>query len=164
MIGVDSDNNVYILDIDRFKSDKVIDYFNHIVALHSRWDFKKLRAEVTVAQQVIVNEIKQHIRRKGLSWPVDELRPAAKEGSKEERIAAALEHLYDDGRVWHFEGGYTPILEEELVQARPAHDDIKDALACAVSIATPPAKSNLSTMKDFFYTKNTHSRFGGISY
>jgi predicted phage terminase large subunit-like protein len=165
VIGIDPDSNVYVLDIDRFKSDKVIEYFNHIVQLHSRWDFRKLRAEVTVAQQVIVNEIKQHIRRKGLSLPVDEFRPSAKEGSKEERIKATLEHRYDDLRMWHREGGWTIELEEELVLARPPHDDIKDALASAVDIAVAPRQSSRNKLGDFFDSSvKTNSRFGGVAF
>ena len=163
VVGVDSSSNYYVLDIERFKTNKTITYFEKIAALHSEWNFKKLRAEVTVAQEVIVEAIKDYIKQKGMRLSIDSYRPNRHEGSKEERIAAAIEHLYDDLRVWHFEGGYTPVLEEELVQARPAHDDCKDALACAVSIAITPAKSS-SHMAEYFYKSNTNSRFGGIAY
>jgi hypothetical protein len=163
VIGVDSDNDIYILDIDRFKSDKTIEYFEHLKALHAKWNFHKLRAEVTVAQKVIVNDIKLYVARDGLKLVVEEYRPTKSEGSKEERIAAALEHRYDSLSIWHFEGGYTPILEEELTQARPQHDDIKDALASAVSIAVAPSKSRGSEIKEFF-TTTTSSRFGGVAF
>lgn len=161
VIGIDCDSNIYVLDIDRFKSDKTIDYFKHLKALHSKWVFNKLRAEVTVAQKVIVNAIKDYVRKDGLRLSVDEFRPSRQEGTKEERIAAALEHRYDNLEMWHQEGGWTAILEEELVLARPAHDDCKDALASAVEIAVPPAKSMGSAVKDFFNTDKPKSRFGG---
>lgn len=164
VIGVDCDNNVYILDIDRFKSDKTIEYFKHIKDLHSRWRFNKLRAEVTVAQKVIVNGIKDYVKKDGLTLSVDEYRPSKSEGSKEERIAASLEHRYDNLEIWHLEGGWTNVLEEELVLARPPHDDIKDALASALGIATPPAKSHSAQVKDFFSSKLNNSRFGGVPY
>lgn len=160
VVGVDCDKNYYVLDIDRFKTDKTLQYFKHVAALHSKWNFSKLRAEVTVAQKVIVNAIKDYVRKEGLRLSVDEFRPSKAEGTKEERIAAALEHLYDDLRVWHFEGGWTSVLEEELVLARPAHDDCKDALASAVEIAVAPAKSVSRNVKDFFSNK-PKSRFGG---
>lgn len=160
VIGIDSSSNVYILDIDRFKSDKTIEYFKHIKDLHSKWVFNKLRAEVSVAQKVIVNAIKDYVRKDGLRLSVDEFRPSRAEGTKEERIASALEHRYDNLEVWHQEGGWTAVLEEELVLARPAHDDCKDALASAVEIATPPAKSIGSAMKDFFNAPTQTSRFG----
>lgn len=164
VIGVDSDGIIYVLDIDRFKSDKTIEYFEHIKALHAKWTFNKLRAEVTVAQKVIVNAIKDYVKRDGLRLAVEEFRPSRAEGNKEERIAAALEHLYDDMRVKHLEGGWTNVLEEELVLARPPHDDIKDALASAVEIAVPPTRSVSSSVKDFFSDNNKRSRFGGVPF
>ena len=165
VIGVDSEGNYYVLDIDRFKTDKTLDYFKHVLALHQKWRFNKLRAEVSVAQKVIVNSIKEYAKREGLSLSVDEYRPTRAEGSKEERIEAALGHLYDNLQMWHLEGGWTNVLEEELVLARPAHDDIKDALASAVAIAITPAGNGSSSMSDFFTTtNNVHPRFGGVSY
>ena len=165
VIGIDCDGNIYVLDIDRFKSDKVLEYFKHIKSLHSKWVFNKLRAEVSVAQQVIVNSIKDYVKKEGLRISVDEHRPTHKDGRKEERIAAALEPKYDDLMVWHFEGGWTPVLEEELVLARPQHDDVKDALASAVEIATPPARSAASKVSDFLTNSSMiNNRFGGVSY
>lgn len=161
VIGIDHERNVYVLDIDRFKTDKTLEYFKHISQLHSKWKFKKLQAEVTVAQKVIVNAIKDYVKKDGLRLSVEEYRPSKQEGSKEERIAAALEHKYDNLEMWHFEGGWTQVLEEELVQARPAHDDIKDALASAMTIAIPPARSMGNKIKDFMNETSKRSRFGG---
>lgn len=163
VVGVDGDGNYYVLDIDRFKSDKTIEYFEHIAILHSKWKFNKMSAEVTVAQKVIVNAVKDYIKQKGMSLSVEEFRPSRAEGSKEERIAAALEHLYDDMKVWHFEGGWTAVLEQELIQARPAHDDIKDALASAIAIAIKPASIRHS-MSDFFDNGIKYGKFGGVKF
>ncbi len=123
VIGVDEDNFIYVLDIDRFKTDKISEYFNRVAQLHAKWEFRKLRAEVTVAQSIIVRDLKDRLREEGLRLSIDEYRPLRKEGSKEERIASALEHRYDNGMVWHYKGGYTDVLEEELILARPPHDD-----------------------------------------
>lgn len=164
VIGMDSERNVYVLDIDRFKTDKTIEYFKHIKDLHAKWNFVKLCAEVTVAQKIIVNSIKDYVKKDGLTLSVEEFRPSRAEGSKAERIAAALEHKYDNLEMWHEEGGWTSILEEELILARPSHDDIKDALASAVTIAVPPMKSRVSGITDFFSPSVTNSRFGGVSY
>lgn len=163
VIGVDSSKNIYVLDIDRWKTKKIIDYFKHIKELHAKWRFNKLQAEVTVAQAAIVDAIKDYVKKDGLTLSVIEYRPSKAEGSKEQRIASVLEPVYEDYRVWHYEGGWTAILEEELVLARPAHDDVKDALASAVSICVAPAKSRTAAIKDFF-TTTTHSRFGGVAY
>ena len=84
------------------------------------------------------------------------------EGTKAERIAAALEHKYENMSVWHYKGGYTDMLEEELIQARPAHDDLKDALASAVSIAVKPKGSREDKQRDNVIQFNR--RFGGVAF
>ena len=159
VIGIDADGQIYVLDIDRFKTDKISEYFEHIVQLHSRWEFRKLRAEVTVAQSIIARDLKERITKEGLSLSIDEFRPNRYMGAKEERMAAILEPRYDNQAIWHYKGGFIPMLEEELVLARPPHDDIKDALAGAIEIAVPPKARKESK------TKSTNvvpiSRFGG---
>lgn len=161
VIGIDGEGFIYVLDIDVFKTDKISDYFDRIARLHSVWEFKKFRAEVTVAQSIIVRDLKDKMRAEGLPLSIDEYRPSKVEGSKEERMAATLEHRYENLSVWHFKGGYTDVLEEELIQARPAHDDIKNALADAIAISVKPKSSReISTNSNVVY----HSRFGGVAF
>ncbi len=162
VIGIDSDKRIYVLDIDRFKSQKTFEYFQHIMALQSIWYFKKILAEVTAAQITIVESIKDYIKAQGSSLSVIEYRPSRTEGSKEERIAAILEHRYENREIWHFEGGWTPTLEEELILSRPAHDDIKDALASVITIAVAPMRSAKDKLADLFYKPQLVSRFGGV--
>ena len=161
VIGIDSDGYYYVLDIDVFKSDKISEYFKRLTDLHSKWDFSKLRAEVTVAQTIIVRDLKDKMREEGLRLSIDEHRPTRNEGTKAERIAAALEHKYENMSIWHFKGGYIDVLEEELVLARPSHDDVKDALASAVEIAVKPKRTQEN---DFNDTVVYHPRFGGVRY
>lgn len=161
VIGIDSDSNIYVLDIDRFKVERTIEIFQHVVQLHSKWGFKKLSAEVVAAQKMLVEDIKAFARRDGLGLTVVEYRPSKVEGTKEERIAAVLEHRYENYQMWHQEGGWTNVLEEELVLARPPHDDIKDALTSAISIAVKPA-SGVNKINDFLSNMGPRSRFGGI--
>ena len=125
------------------------------------WGFKKLQAEVTSAQKVIVEAIKDYVKKDGLRLKVEEFRPSKVEGSKEERIAAALEHRYDNLDVWHNEGGWTQVLEDELVLARPPHDDVKDALASAVSIAVKPKQTARDKLSMFLPNAQRKNRFGG---
>ena len=160
VVGVDAEGYIYVLDIDRFKSDKIAEYFDHVVQAHTRWDFKKLRAEVTVAQSIICNDLKDRIRKEGLRLSIDEHRPNRHEGTKEERIASVLEPRYENQSILHYKGGYTPMLEEELVMARPPHDDIKDCLASVVEIVVPPkARRERERKSNVVF----HSRFGGVS-
>lgn len=164
VVGVDSEGYYYVLDIVVFKSDKISEYFRNIAELHSRWEFKKLRAEVSVAQAVIVRDLKDKLREEGLNLSIDEYRPTRNEGTKAERIAATLEHKYENMSIWHFKGGYTDVLEEELILARPAHDDIKDALASAVSISVKPRRRGLATDGPKNNVLQFNSRFGGVSF
>ena len=163
VIGVDSENRIYVLDIDVFKADRTSEYFKHVSQMHSKWEFTKLRAETTVAQVVIVRDLKDLLREQGTPLFVDEYRPSRVEGKKEERMASVLEHRYDNGQIWHFKGGYNDLLEEELVLARPAHDDIKDSLASAISIAVKP-KSSKSRDKNNTLNNIYSSRFGGVAF
>ena len=162
VIGIAADGHIYVLDIDRFKTDKIKIYFDKIKELHSYWGFKKLRAEVTVAQVMIVRDIKDYIIEAGMRLSVDEHRPTRAQGSKEERINSILEHRYENQSVWHYKGGYIPMLEEEILLARPSHDDVKDAFASAVDIAVPPMKSH--SHQENIINIQSHSRFGGVAY
>ena len=90
---------------------------------------------------------------------IDEYRPNRHEGDKEERIDAILGHRYENQRIWHYRGGNSQLLEEELVLRRPPHDDIKEALANAIAISVPPKRSNITTQTNVL---KFHSRFGGV--
>ena len=165
VVGVDSLGNHYVLDIERFKTQMISDYFNKILQLHIRWDFRKLRAEVTAAQEIIVKDLKEnYIRRNGLSLAIDEYRPTRQEGIKLERIEAILQPKYSNRQMWHYHGGNTQILEEELVQQNPAHDDIKDALANAVAICITPTAGRLASQAPSWQKPGIiNQRFGGMA-
>ena len=161
VVGVDSENNVYVLDIDRFRTDRISEYFEHIFHLVGKWSFRKMRAEVTVAQQAIVKQLKELVKQHGLSLSIDEYRPNKHQGNKEERIASTLEPRYDNLQMWHYRGGNIQTLEEELMSRNPPHDDIKDALASAVDIAVKPSRSINRSKKSNIVWAN--SRFRGAS-
>ncbi len=162
VIGVTCDWDVYILDIDRFKTNKISEYFRHIVDAQYKWGFRKIRAEITVAQQAIVQELKDsYIKPNGIPLSIDEYRPSRSEGDKQERILSVLQPKYDNLQIWHYRGGNSQVLEEELTLAHPPHDDVADALANAIAIAIPP-KKNSQTFKRSNVIYN--SRFGGIHF
>lgn len=163
VVGTDADRNYYVLGIDRFRTDRISVYFEHIMQMHTVWGFRKLRAEVTVAQASIVQELKEtYIKENGLALTIDPYRPNKHEGSKEERMAAILEPRYDNHSIWHYKGGYCQTLEEELIMVHPPHDDLKDCLASAIDVSIPPSHSKGKGMKrksNVIY----NSRFGGVS-
>ncbi len=161
VVGVDDEGFIYVLDIDRFKTDKHSVMFEHVMKLHEEWDFRKLRAEVTAAQSMIVGDLKDRIRKEGMSLSIDENKPSRHEGTKEERLVSILEPRYDNLSVYHIRGGYTAALEEELILARPKHDDIKDALASCIQIAKAPSKRRREKEdRNVIYS----SRFGGVKF
>ena len=162
VVGVDQKNNYYILDIDRFKTSTISEYFDRILKLHIKWDFRKIRAEVSAAQEVIVKDLKEnYIRAYGLALAIDEHRPTVK---KEERIEANLQPKYHNQQIWHYKGGNCELLEEELIYQRPAHDDIKDCLSSCIEICVPPSFANtINTARNKEKNQYFNSRFGGVS-
>lgn len=162
VVGMDWEQNVYVLDIERIKTDKISEYFELILRKHVKWDFRKLRAETTAAQEAIVKELKRsYLTPNGLALFIDEHHPSRSQGTKEERINTILGPRYDNGQVWHYRGGECQTLEEELVLRHPPHDDVKDALSSAVEILVPPmGMISRETMKTpLIFNK----RFGGVS-
>jgi hypothetical protein len=143
VVGVDAHHNYYVLDLDRFKTDRIADYFEHLFQMHTKWGVRKLRAEATAAQSVIVKDLKENwFKSKGLSIQVDEFKPSASMGTKLERVANVLQPKYEEGRMYHYHGGNNDLLEMEILDAKSSHDDLKDVVASAVDFAKPPSKHN----------------------
>lgn len=163
VLGVNEDNDYYVLAIERFKTDKISEYFKKILEMYNKWGFRKLCAEVTAAQKAIVEALKQdYIARHGLAIKVIDVKPTRHQGTKEERMEAILTPRYENMQVYHFNGGYSQILEEELTQRNPPHDDVKDALATAMENIVRPSKRHSSnrTEPKVVY----HPRFGGRAF
>ena len=167
VVGIDYDRNFYVLDIKRFKTQKISEYFENILKLHRKWDFRKLSAEVSVGQEVIVKAIKEdYIKPHGLALTILEHRPVAGDGKKWERIEATLQPKYANGQMYHYYGEGCQVLEEELVRRNPPHDDAKDALANCVDVCIPPTRSRYRANSDNNERMSTmfaNKRFGGIS-
>lgn len=164
VVGIDSRNNYYVLDISRFKTDTITEYFKEVLRLFVKWGFRKLRAEVTAAQTIIVQSLKEQIRMNGLSLSIDEYRPNKYQGSKDERIMGVLEPRYENRQIWHYAGGNCQVLEEELVLQNPSHDDVKDALAACISFCIPPAGSSNNKIEiQNLWKSHSNNRFGGIT-
>lgn len=162
VVGVDGRNNYYVLEIDRFKADKPSEYFKRILKLYEKWGFRKIRAEITAAQVVIVKDLKEsYIKPLGLSLVIDEFRPSAREGTKDERVMAILEPKYSNRQIWHYVGGNCQTLEEELIFRSPLHDDCKDAFASAVDFAVAPLNL-FNTTSERPNAFQYHHKFGGV--
>lgn len=163
VVGVDSRQNFYVLEIDRFKTDNIAEYFKHILYLHQKWDFRKLRAEATAAQSVIIKDLKQnYVRVHGLSLSIEENSPTKHQGTKQERVNNILSNRYKNLQIWHYMDGDCQTLEDELVMANPPHDDCKDSLAAAIESAVAPSGTRTMSRPLSITTQPYNSRFGGI--
>lgn len=167
VFGIDWEFKVYVLDIVRFKTNKTSVYFNNFKDMLIKWEFTKLRAEVTAAQEVIVQSLKDSVSTEGMHCKIYPHRPNKYDGAKEERMEAALLPKYDDGSILHFQGGLCTYLEEEILLDNPEHDDIKNTLADGLSsdyIKKPrrPSRAEEESTRRFGQKEQYHSRFGGM--
>lgn len=164
VIGYDWQQNVYILDIERFKTDKVDNFFKAVLRTHSKWGYSWIRPEVNMNQAVFAKYIKDKAKENGLSLKVDPIRHSGSMGSKEERMYATLQPLYEGMKVYHRKGGNFEILEEELLDAKPAHDDVKDTLAivCSWDKLVAPRRPRQDEDDNVHYLQ-PNKRFGGVA-
>ena len=66
------------------------------------------------------------------------------------------------GTILHCKGGLTSILEEEVMSAKPPHDDLRDALELAVENSKKPGRFNNHKVKQpSGPIQVAHNRFGG---
>jgi phage terminase large subunit-like protein len=160
VVGVDAEGNYYILDLDRFKTERIDEMFNHLKALYVKWEFRKIRMEMTVAQATVARELRdQYIKPNGLALAVEEYYPNKREGDKKERVSAILAPRYANQQVWHYRGGQISNLEDELIQRFPVHDDLSDAVCNAVAIVQQPIRKRAVDNANVLQFPKT--RFGG---
>lgn len=160
VVGVDCEGFIYVLELDRFQTDKPDVYYNRIIELHEYWDFKELYVETNSAGKFIKQYLSDEVRRNGGTLKVEGGAHVSHQGRKEERIAQVLHDRYHNGTIFHNKGGYSRLLEEELKLARPPHDDLKDAVAMAVSRCVKPLQSRARSRSSGNVIKAS-SRFGG---
>jgi phage terminase large subunit-like protein len=161
VIGVDSDGFIYVLDLDRFRTSDFLTYYERIETLYRKWFFRELVVETNAAGSLVAQEVEAHVRRNGISLIVDRRAKNSRTGGKLENWAAVLEPRYHSKSVLHYKGGLIPTLEEELMSAKPRHDDLKDALCSAMSILRVPSEGRLDYKKINEEANVIVGRFGG---
>jgi predicted phage terminase large subunit-like protein len=159
VIGVGARGHIYILDIARFKTDKISVMKDELNRLYGKWGWLKLRAEVNAQQNLIVEQIKEFNRSEGIYYTIDK---GIAKGDKAIRIMSTLEPRYAAGHILHYRGGNCQVLEDELIATKPAHDDLSDALAAALEIVVVPSGRGRMTGTD---NSNVvyNTRWGGVS-
>ena len=161
VIGVDNTNNVYVLDLAQFKTNNFAEYYDEVINLHYKWGFRKLRVETNAGGAFVKQELERFVRQNGNQLSIEGKTTVKAHGAKAERHAATLEWRYDQKMIWHYRGGLTPDLEDQIILTKPRHDDLVDAFTAAIEISKPPGKRVLSATtyqdENVFYD----SRFGG---
>lgn len=167
IVGVDELAYIYLLDITRFRTSKYSVYYKNISKLYDVWRFRKIYIESDSAGKFIAEEMEKQVRQdEGINTAVMS-KPVPRTMSKEERFMMTLEPRYNSGTIKHFRGGLVPELEQELREARPRFDDLKDALEIAVRYSKKPvtggsSKRGLRRGKGATGTESRiASRFGG---
>ena len=157
VVGKTSDGFAYILDLVQFKTSKYQVYYDELIALWRKWGFKKCRIETNAGAGLVVQYIKDELRKEGAYLSLE-----GKESRKEkiERSAAILEPLYASGSVFHYRGGHMSEYEEQIILSRPAHDDLKDAVSAAPEINVAPSQ-RMGDLTGRGSNIVTHQRFGG---
>lgn len=161
VVGIDKDHNIFILDISRFKTDKISVMEKELTRLYQKWRWLKLRGEATSAQNLVVNQIKENNRAQGIFYSIESYKPSS---DKETRINSTLEPRYSQGTIFHYKGGNCQLLEDEIVSTRPAHDDIKDVLASVIEIVVAPVKRRNKSRSSSSTEVEFNPMFGGVSF
>jgi phage terminase large subunit-like protein len=144
VIGIDHEENIYLLDLMQFKTSSFTDYYDNIITLHRKWGFRKLRVETNSGGSFVKQELERLIRQNGDTLSVEGRHQLKNQGSKTERKGATLEWRYADQRVWHYKDGIVTDLEDQIILNRPRHDDLLDAFVAAIDISKAPGKRNSS--------------------
>ena len=155
----DAEGYLYILQLKRFQTAKAEVYYKELFDLHQYWDFREATVETNAGGAVVANFIQDEIRREGHTLVIKHQHKNQREGIKEERNAQLFQPLYRTKSVYHTKGGYTRLLEEELVSAKPAHDDLMDSIWIAISNSKRPSRPKFSTNRKTGNVLDSQSRF-----
>lgn len=158
VIGMDYRGRVFVFLIDSFKTDKMQNYYDAAQSAYKTWRFNRLLLEVTGAQKVVATSIKDKFHQDGIDIKIDFFNP---QDNKEDRMASVLDHRYENQEVFHYLSPETRLLERQVISPKPKHDDIKDALANAISISKAPMRP--MNEDDGVYHLATHPKYGGLA-
>lgn len=151
LAGMDFERNLYVRHITREKM-SYSDIINKMFDLYTDTRLKdskpqKIIIETIATQKSIGIELANEQRRRNMWLPVTEIRSRMK--SKEERIRG-LAPFYEYGHIFHIaECSDIDELEYELLHFPTGkHDDVIDALATILEIASPPNNKGARSYND----------------
>lgn len=161
IVGIDHEGFLYVLEVERFQTDKLEVYYDKFMELLRKWNFRRAVVETNNGGGIVADYLQDMVRKEGGIVEIDG-KPASNQQSKIQRIMQTLEPRYRNGDVYHTKGGFTNALEEELILPRPSNDDLKDAVALAVQELKRPLASGLRrVIHGAKLVTDNISRFGG---
>lgn len=137
-IGVDHNNDWYILDIwrDKVQPKRLID---QIFYWNEKWKPTSVGIETVAFQKALQYFLYDEMKKRNRNIPLMELKNTDR--SKDERIRG-LQPRYEMGSIFHPQKSSVPDvenLEDELRRfPKNSHDDIIDSLASQLELAFPP--------------------------
>lgn len=140
LAGMDSMGQLYVRQIHRAKMN-----YSEIITLMFDWNQRyhprRIALETIATQSNIMYMLNSEQKQRSNWLPVKEIK--ARDATKEDRIRA-LAPYYEFGRIFHIdECKQLDELEYELTHfPKGENDDIIDALATILDIATPPTQKN----------------------
>lgn len=140
LAGFDAEQNLYVRQIHRAKMN-----YAGIISLmfdwNQRYQPRRIALETIATQSNISYMLNTEQRQRNVWLPVKEIK--SRSSTKEDRIRA-LAPYYEFGRIFHVqECNQLEDLEYELTHfPKGENDDIIDALATILDIATPPSRKS----------------------
>lgn len=135
LCGMDFQQELYVREVYRAKMN-YMDIINLMFDWYAKYHPRRIALETIATQKNIQYMLNNEQKRRGVWLPVQEIK--TRQNSKEERIKA-LAPYYEFGRIHHVECNQMDDLEYELLHfPKGTHDDMIDALATILEIATPP--------------------------
>lgn len=140
VVGMDYQRQLYVRHVHRAKMNYA-DIINQIFDLNTTYRPKIIALKIVGGAKSLMYEFNNEMKLRGTWLPVRELRD--NKNSKEDRIKA-LAPTYNFHRAFHIKGApQLDDLEYEMLHfPKGKHDDILDAYASVLEIATPPNPSS----------------------
>ena len=137
LVGMDFQQELYVKQVYRAKMNYA-ECINTMFDWYIRYKPRRIALETLATQTTIQYMLNNEQKRRGIWLPVQEIK--TRKASKEDRIKA-LAPYYESGRIHHVkEATHLDDLEYELLHfPKGTHDDMIDALATVLEIASPPS-------------------------
>jgi len=140
LVGVDNDNNRYLVDYIRTHS-TMLEYMEKVLKLWQMYsgDVIGIGVPCVGTEREFFRSITEHFHRKGFFPPLEELKNTFKDATgashrkKINRIISALQPLFENGKYYIGEG-HQEAREELLSVGSSKHDDVVDAMAYVESM------------------------------